>query len=104
MRHFSCDGCGKNLIPGEHARTIVRMEAYPAADPRELTEADFDQDHLDAMADVLRELEAAGPEALELAPIRRRMEFDLCANCYQRFCTDPLGREAGRKLHVFSKN
>ena len=44
------------------------------------------------MADVLREFEPA--------PIRRRMEFDLCAHCYQRFCTDPLGREAGRKSRL----
>jgi len=104
MRHFSCDGCGKTLIPGEHTRHIVRMEAYPADDSRGLTEADLDQNHLDAMADMLEELESAGPEALVAVPTRRKMEFDLCPHCYQRFLLDPFGREAGRKLQLFSKN
>lgn len=104
MRHFSCDACGTNLVPGEDARYVVRLESFPAADSRGLTEADLDQDHLDAMADMLEELEAAGPAALERTPARRTAEYDLCPGCHGRFLKDPFGREAGRKLQLFSKN
>jgi hypothetical protein len=101
MRHFSCDLCGKDLTPGEDARFVVRMEAYPVADPRELTEADLDQDQVEAMAELLDELEDA--PAGSPAPAGRKMEYDLCPGCYGKFVADPLGREQSRKLH-FSKN
>jgi hypothetical protein len=77
------------------------MEAYPAADPGELTEADLDRDHVETMAELLEELEDAAPTAP--APTCRKMEYDLCPGCYRKFVADPLGREQARKLH-FSKN
>lgn len=103
MRHFSCDLCGKDLTPGEDARYVVRLEVFPAADPRDLTEADLDQDHLDSMAEMLDELEDAGPDAYTPPPASRAQEFDLCAVCHRKFAADPLGRERARKPQ-FSKN
>lgn len=106
MRHFSCDLCGKDLTPGDETRYVVRMESYPAGVPGELTEADLDEDHLEAMAEMLAELEARedfdGPPPAP-APQRRSGEYDLCPSCYRKFAADPLGRERGRKPH-FSKN
>lgn len=102
MRHFSCDLCGKDLTEGD-ARYVVRMDVFPAVEVRDLTEADLDQDHLDAMAEMLDELEDAGPDALRPAPAARALEYDLCCSCHRKFVADPLGRDRARKPQ-FSKN
>jgi hypothetical protein len=106
MRHFSCDLCGKDLTPGSETRYVVRMESFPAGIPGELTEADLDADHLEAMAEMLEELESReelGDPPAAPAPDRRSAEYDLCPGCYRKFAADPLGRDRGRKPH-FSKN
>lgn len=103
MRHFSCDLCGKDMTAGPDARFVVRMEAFPAGTPGELTDADFDQDHIDTMAEMLAELEEAGEDAAEPTPDRKSAEYDLCPACYAKFIADPLGRDRARKPH-FSKN
>jgi len=94
MRHFSCDLCGKDLTARPDARYVLRMEVAPVA--AALCEADLDQDHLDAMAEMLDDLEAerdAGLEPRRAAAATQRLEFDLCPGCRQRFVADPLGRE-----------
>ena len=84
MRHFSCDHCGKDLTPGADTRYVVRMEVFPAADPGVLTAADLDDDHVESMAELLEELEAAGDDtALELPAVERKMECDLCPACHR---------------------
>ena len=102
MLHFSCDFCGKDLIPGVTSRFVVKMEAYAAADPAELTDEDTDADHVEEMARLLTEQEEAG-DVSALLPVCKKMRFDLCQSCYQKFLTDPLGRENAAKLH-FSEN
>ena len=107
MRHFSCDLCGKDLTASPHggadARYVLRMEVAPAGGGAGLLcEADLDQDHLDAMAELLDDLEA-DPEPPHELPATLRLEFDLCPGCRQRFVADPLGRERVPKPR-FSKN
>ncbi|OWK38469.1 hypothetical protein [Fimbriiglobus ruber] len=102
MRHFSCDICGKDLPPGADPRYVVRVESIPVGPPGELTEGDLDQDHVEAMAELLDELEDGGA-APAPAPVCEKREFDLCQVCHRRFLADPLGRETSRKLQ-FSKN
>lgn len=102
MRHYSCDLCGKDLTLGTDARYVVRMEVSVASEPALLTPADLDQDSVEAMAELLDELEADGLDALPSAPATRPMEYDLCPTCHRKFLADPLGR-MGRKFH-FSKN
>ena len=50
MRRYSCDVCGKELRDGEDHRFVLKMEAFAAADPAELTEADLEEDHLEEIA------------------------------------------------------
>ena len=107
MRHFSCDLCGKDLTAAADARFVLRMEVAPAlaaGGPAALSAADLDQDHLDAMAEMLDDLEADpesdGPPE---PPATQHLEFDLCPNCRKRFVADPLGRDRAKKLR-FSKN
>jgi hypothetical protein len=99
MLHFSCDLCSCAL---DGRRYVVRLEAYPAFDPDELEEADFDVDHLHEVASALAELpdDALLEVADEAAQVFR---FDLCPTCYRKFLRDPLGREALRRVK-YSKN
>src|SRR5438876_1189840 len=101
MLHFSCDNCGKDLTPGESARYVVKMEAYAAADPAELTEVDLDTDHVEEMAQLLSELEE-DDDTPAAPPARKAMRFDLCPGCYRKFVADPLGRDTAPKFD-FSK-
>ena len=108
MRHFSCDLCGKDLTASAHdaadARYVLRMEVAPAGagGVGALCEADLDQDHLDAMAELLDDLEA-DPDSPRELPTTQRLEFDLCPGCRLRFVADPLGRERVPKPR-FSQN
>lgn len=104
MLHFSCDICGKDLSPSKVARYVVKMEAFAATDPAELTEEDLDADHVEEMAQLLRELEESGcDEAPGTVPAGKKLRFDLCPCCYSKFLADPLGREGAAKFD-FSEN
>jgi hypothetical protein len=102
MLHFSCDICGKDLTPGAVTRYVVKLEAFAATDPAELTDEDLDADHVEEMAQLLAEMEEAG-DGPQAAPARKAMRFDLCPCCYRKFIDDPLGRESAPKFD-FSEN
>lgn len=101
MLHFSCDLCGRKMRPGDERRYVVKMEIYAAHDPDELTEADLDQDSLDAVSELL-DADDDLPHEVP-APAYKKLQFDLCPDCQKRFLRDPLGKEANQKFH-FSKN
>src|SRR5438874_13584954 len=98
MLHFSCDICGKTLTADSVSRYVVKMEAYAATDPAELTEEDTDADHVEEMARLLDEQEEMGDDGPELPPANKKMRFDLCPGCYRKFVADPLGRENAAKF------
>jgi hypothetical protein len=99
MLHFSCDLCGKDLTDGTDARYVVRMEVFPATDPGQLVEGDLSDDNLEAVGELLRD----GDETdIEPAPTYRKIRYDLCMGCHQKFLADPLGREAQK--FDFSEN
>jgi hypothetical protein len=101
MLHVTCDGCGKELRQGEDHH-VVKIEVFAAHDPAELTEADLDEDHMEAVSELLRQLEESD-EQPEIEPASRCLRYDLCADCRKRFLRDPLGRENAQKFQ-FSKN
>ncbi len=101
MLHVTCDGCGKELCRGEDHH-VVKIEVFAARDPHELTEADLDEDHMEAVSELLRQEEETA-EAIQLEPVTRRMRFDLCGACRKRYLGDPLGRDTASKFH-FSPN
>lgn len=98
MLHFSCDLCGQPL---DDRRYVVRMEIFPAFDASDITEADLDVDHLNAVAAEIHEMELTGVEADDANS--KSFRFDLCPRCHARYEKDPLGREALRRLN-FSEN
>lgn len=102
MQHFTCDLCGKDLRPGDDQRYVVRMEAYAATDPAEITEADLDEDHMEQVSELLQNKEADELSSEMIEPYKK-LHFDLCADCHKRFLRDPLNRETVQKFD-FSKN
>ena len=67
-----------------------------------LTEADLDADHMEAVGELLRQIEE-NDAAFELEPASRKLRYDLCGDCRKRYLRDPLGRESAPKCQ-FSKN
>lgn len=102
MTHFSCDFCGKDMTPDGAGRYVLKMEAFAATDPNELTDDDLETDHVEEMARMLNELEEADEEP-KLLPTCVKKRFDLCPACFRKFVNDPLGRESAAKFD-FSPN
>ncbi len=90
MLHFSCDLCGRNMQVGSDSRFIVKMEVFAAHDPAEMTEDDFDVDHLEEIGQLLSD---ESSDALP-APAFKKLRYDLCPSCHKKFLADPLSREA----------
>lgn len=104
MLHFSCDVCGKDMTPANAQRYVVKVEAFAATDPAQLTEDDLEADHVEEMAQLLCEMEETGVDTSpDPAPAKASMRFDLCLCCYRKFVSDPLGRDTISKFD-FSEN
>ena len=101
MLHITCDLCGKELQAGED-HYIVKIDVFAAHEPAGITEADLDEDHMEAVSELLRDIEENEGE-VEVAPSSKNFRYDLCSECHGRFVRDPLGKEAAQKFH-FSKN
>lgn len=99
MLHFTCDLCGLQL--GDR-RFVAKVEVYPAFDPEEFDEEDLDADHLQQISESIEEMETTGQSPLEDCG-SKDFRFDLCPHCHQKFVSDPLGRDALRRLN-FSEN
>jgi hypothetical protein len=80
----------------------VKIEVFAGHDPAKITEADLDDDHLEAISEILRdEDEMEDPDIAE--PAYKNFRYDLCPECHKRFLRDPLGKDAAQKFD-FSKN
>jgi hypothetical protein len=105
MLHITCDLCGKGIKSGDN-HYVVKIEVFPAHDPAELTEADFDEDHMEAISQMLQEMEDTD-NSVPVEPVSQHMRYDLCPECRHRYLTNPLHqephREAAQKLD-FSDN
>ncbi len=102
MMHYSCDFCGKDMTTDGAERYVLKMEAFAAIDPTELTDDDLETDHVEEMAQLLCEMEDSDREP-QLPPTSKKMRFDLCCGCFRKFVNDPLGRETASKFD-FSPN
>jgi len=101
MVRITCDGCGKEVHPGQNHH-VVKIEVFASNDFTGLTEADLDQDHVDAMGEMLRQLDDSN-DSMEPEPIQQQLRYDLCGDCRKRYLRDPLGKDVAAKL-LFSKN
>ena len=103
MLHVTCDLCGKELRPGDDQHFVVKVEVFAAQDPAEITEADLDEDHMEAVSELLREMEDGADEPDELERPTQHFRYDLCPECRKKFARDPLGKESAQKFD-FSEN
>jgi hypothetical protein len=81
---------------------VVKIEAYATHDPAEITEADLDEDHMEAVSQLLRDMEdnVVSPD---MAEPYKNFRYDLCPECHKKFVRDPLGKENAQKFD-FSEN
>jgi hypothetical protein len=101
MLHVTCDHCGKQLRSGED-RYVVKIEVFAAHDPAEITEEDLEEDHMEAVSELLRELEESdASDGVE--PASRCFRYDLCPECRGRYLRDPLSKDSAQKFD-FSEN
>ena len=102
MMHISCDICGKVIRPGHDHHFVLKVELFAAHEVGALTEEDLDEDHLEAVGQMLREMDENG-ETETAPPSTQEHRYDLCRACRERFLRDPLGKEAAQKFD-FSEN
>ena len=103
MLHVTCDLCGKVLRPGDDEHFVVKVEVFAAQDPAAITEADLDEDHMEAVSELLREMEDNLGEGDGLEEPTQHFRYDLCPECHKKFLRDPLGKDLAQKFD-FSKN
>jgi hypothetical protein len=102
MIQVTCDLCGKSIQAGEDLHYVLRLEVFATHEPAGLTEEDLDEDHLEAVSQLLSDMEETG-SVETLPPATQQRRYDLCHACRERFLRDPLGKETAQKFH-FSKN
>jgi hypothetical protein len=90
---YECDKCGQPLQANGADRFIAKLELYAAGGPIEFDAADLGRDTGEQLREVLDELAAADPTAIE-DQTYRCLRFDLCAECHRAMLDDPLGRAA----------
>jgi hypothetical protein len=69
----------------------------------EITDADLDEDHMEAVSQLLRDMEDNLADPDDLAPPYKNFRYDLCPDCHKKFIRDPMGKEAAQKFD-FSEN
>lgn len=102
MVHFTCDLCGKDLSGSGNPRYVVKIAAYAGFDPNQITQDDLDEDHMEAVSELLRREEGLASQELD-DQLYKGFRYDLCAPCHRKFIKDPLNRELLRTLN-FSEN
>jgi hypothetical protein len=103
MVNITCDICGKQLSSGEDHRYVVKIEVFAAHDPAEITEADLEENHMEAVSQLLHETDGGFPDPDLSAPAYRNFRYDLCPECQKKFVRDPLSKEGEQKFD-FSEN
>ena len=98
MLHVTCDLCGKVLRPGHEPHFVVKIEVFAAQDPAEITEEDLDEDHMEEVSQLLRDMEEKLTDLDELEQPTQHFRYDLCPECRKKFSRDPLGQEAAQNF------
>lgn len=85
--------CGREIQPTADQRYIVKMEVIACSALQPLTEADLDQDAMQAVSKLIHAQAESGASEDDI-PARQVLRYDLCSTCRQKFINDPLGIEA----------
>ncbi len=90
MIRFECDRCKTSLSANDARRFIVRIEAYAAAGPVDLSADALEKDHSESIRRIIEQLNGADPDDVE-DQTYRGFRFDLCTECHRAFLAKPLG-------------
>ena len=105
MIRYSCDMCGRSLVPDEDERYVVKIEVYAACDSMDADCEDeefindFDEDDDDENDEEIDNVDADEIESIEYKTFR----YDLCSKCHSRYLQDPLSINSIRRGR-FSEN
>ncbi len=105
MIRYSCDMCGRSLVPEEDERYVVKIEVYAACDSMDADCEDeefindFDEDDEDENEEEIDNVDADEIESIEYKTFR----YDLCSKCHSRYLQDPLSINSIRRGR-FSEN
>ncbi|MCP4265704.1 MAG: hypothetical protein GY777_09040 [Candidatus Brocadiaceae bacterium] len=102
MIRYSCDMCGRSLVPEEDDRYVVKIEVYSACDSIDGDDeemiTDFEED-VEEGDDEIENLDSDEIDSLEYKTFR----YDLCCKCHSRYLQDPLSIKSIRRGR-FSEN
>jgi len=104
MIRYSCDMCGRSLVPEEDDRYVVKIEIYSACDSMDVDGedeefiSDFEEDDDDG-DDEMDNLDPDELDSIEYKTFR----YDLCSKCHSRYLQDPLSINSIRRGR-FSEN
>lgn len=91
MIRYRCDMCGRPLPRESAGRYVVRIEAFAAEGPLEITAEDLARNHREEIRRVVEELSRMPLDQIE-DQVYRAFRFDLCEACHAGYLSDPLGR------------
>ncbi len=105
MIRYSCDMCGRSLVPDEDERYVVKIEVYAACDSMDADCEDeefindFEDDDDDESDVEMDNIDSGEIENIEYKTFR----YDLCCKCHSRYLQDPLSINSIRRGR-FSEN
>jgi hypothetical protein len=105
MIRYSCDMCGRSLVPDEDERYVVKIEVYAACDSMDADCEDeefindFEDDDDDESDVEIDNIGSGEIESIEYKTFR----YDLCCKCHSRYLQDPLSINSIRRGR-FSEN
>jgi len=82
--------CGRLLSPESAERYVVRIEAFAAEGPLEITAEDLARNHREEIRRLIEQLSRMPLDQVE-DQVYRAFRFDLCRGCHAVYLSDPLG-------------
>jgi hypothetical protein len=88
MLVYHCDLCGARMSANDPNRYILKIEAFAAAGPVEITQEDLRRDHKEEIRRLLDTLSRQSQDQIEDS-VYRAFRYDLCTACHAKFLRQP---------------
>jgi hypothetical protein len=88
MLVYRCDLCGTRMSANDPNRYILKIEAFAAAGPVEITQEDLRRDHKEEIRRLLDTLSRQSQDQIEDS-VYRAFRYDLCTACHAKFLRQP---------------
>lgn len=98
---YTCDMCGKTLIPGKHIRYEVKIEIKAAYDPLDITKEHLEKDIAADIKRLLEKMKNMDPAELHDG-VYKVLRYDLCRSCQKHFLKHPVPASSLGQRHIHS--